>query len=182
MLKEQVRRFKQQKDTLRKLSIFGIFIASLLAFSTIAQRAYSKNGETFYRQLGFLTTSKTTNKPRLDNTELPIIKVSLEKIVITPTPTSIPTPTPTESPKVIENNDDDVWRKLAECESHQNWSIDTGNGYYGGLQFTLGAWASAGGSGKPSDASSEEQITRGKILQSSRGWGAWGECSRKIGL
>ena len=67
-----------------------------------------------------------------------------------------------------------VWDKLAQCESGGNWSINTGNGYYGGLQFSLATWRSVGGSGLPSDASREEQIKRAEILQARSGWGQWG--------
>ena len=51
-----------------------------------------------------------------------------------------------------------VWDRLAQCESGGNWAINTGNGYYGGLQFTLGTWQAYGGSGLPSNASRETQI------------------------
>jgi resuscitation-promoting factor RpfB len=75
-----------------------------------------------------------------------------------------------------------VWDKLAECESGGNWSINTGNGYYGGLQFSLSTWRAYGGSGLPSDASREEQIAIAKKLQADAGWGAWPACSSKLGL
>lgn len=75
-----------------------------------------------------------------------------------------------------------VWDKLAACESGGNWSINTGNGYYGGLQFTQSSWSAVGGSGSPSSASKAEQIKRAQILQSRQGWGAWPACSSKIGL
>jgi len=75
-----------------------------------------------------------------------------------------------------------VWDKLAKCESGGNWSINTGNGYYGGLQFSLGTWRAYGGSGLPSNASRERQIAIAKKLQADAGWGAWPACSRKIGL
>ncbi len=51
-----------------------------------------------------------------------------------------------------------VWDRLAQCESGGNWAINTGNGYYGGLQFSLGTWQAYGGSGLPSNASRETQI------------------------
>lgn len=75
-----------------------------------------------------------------------------------------------------------VWDRLAQCESGGNWSINTGNGYYGGLQFALSSWQAAGGSGMPHHASREEQIARGKILQSIQGWGAWPACTSKLGI
>ena len=75
-----------------------------------------------------------------------------------------------------------VWDKLAKCESGGNWSINTGNGYYGGLQFSLSTWRAYGGSGLPSNASREKQIAIAKKLQADAGWGAWPGCSAKLGL
>jgi resuscitation-promoting factor RpfB len=75
-----------------------------------------------------------------------------------------------------------VWDKLAQCEAGGNWAINTGNGYYGGLQFSLGTWQAHGGSGLPSDASREEQIAIGKKVQASQGWGAWPSCTSRLGL
>ncbi len=75
-----------------------------------------------------------------------------------------------------------VWDRLAQCESGGNWSISTGNGYYGGLQFSQGSWNAAGGSGNPANASREEQIRVAQNLQAQQGWGAWPACSRALGL
>ena len=66
-----------------------------------------------------------------------------------------------------------VWDRIARCESGGNWSINTGNGYYGGLQFSLPTWRSVGGSGLPSQASKAEQISRANALQKRSGWGQW---------
>jgi uncharacterized protein YabE (DUF348 family) len=66
-----------------------------------------------------------------------------------------------------------VWDRIAKCESGGNWSINTGNGYYGGLQFSLPTWRSVGGSGLPSEASKAEQISRATKLQQRSGWGQW---------
>lgn len=75
-----------------------------------------------------------------------------------------------------------VWDQLAQCESGGNWSISTGNGYYGGLQFSQSSWEAVGGSGSAADASREEQIARAEQLQAQQGWGAWPTCSSKLGL
>lgn len=75
-----------------------------------------------------------------------------------------------------------VWDKLAQCESGGNWSINTGNGYYGGLQFSQASWQGVGGSGTASQASKAEQIKRAEMLQQRQGWGAWPACSAKLGL
>lgn len=74
------------------------------------------------------------------------------------------------------------WTELAQCESGGNWSADTGNGYYGGLQFAWGSWEAVGGSGNPAHASPSEQVARAEILQDAQGWGAWPTCARIVGL
>lgn len=85
-------------------------------------------------------------------------------------------------PKHTSSVGSSVWDSLAQCESGGNWAINTGNGYYGGLQFTLATWRAVGGSGYPHQASREEQINRAKILQASSGWGQWPACAAKLGL
>lgn len=75
-----------------------------------------------------------------------------------------------------------VWDRLAQCESGGNWSINTGNGYYGGLQFALSSWQAVGGSGYPHQASKSEQIGRAEKLQAIQGWGAWPACTAKLGI
>ena len=71
------------------------------------------------------------------------------------------------------------WDAVAACESGGNWSINTGNGYYGGLQFTMGTWHANGGSGSPSQASREEQIRVAENVLHSQGRGAWPVCGRR---
>jgi hypothetical protein len=76
-----------------------------------------------------------------------------------------------------------VWDRLAGCESGGNWHINTGNGYYGGLQFSLGTWHGYGGTGLPSQHSREEQIRIAiKLRDASGGYGAWPACAHSLGL
>lgn len=75
-----------------------------------------------------------------------------------------------------------TWEKLAQCESGGNWSINTGNGFYGGLQFTQQSWNGVGMSGSPQTASKEAQIEAGERLLAVQGWGAWPACTAKLGL
>ena len=78
---------------------------------------------------------------------------------------------------------DGVWDRLADCESGGNWHINTGNGYYGGLQFSLGTWHAYGGTGLPSQHSRETQIAIAtKLRNASGGYGAWPACAAKLGL
>lgn len=75
-----------------------------------------------------------------------------------------------------------TWDALAQCESGGNWAINTGNGYYGGLQFSLGTWQAHGGAGNPASASRGAQIAVAERVLASQGWGAWPACSAKLGL
>jgi resuscitation-promoting factor RpfA len=73
------------------------------------------------------------------------------------------------------------WDAIAECESGGNWSTNTGNGYYGGLQFSPGTWSSNGGSGNPANASKAEQIRVAENVLQSQGIGAWPVCGAQSG-
>ncbi|MFT4235892.1 MAG: transglycosylase family protein [Microbacterium sp.] len=84
-------------------------------------------------------------------------------------------------PTAANAADDATWDAVAQCESGGNWAINTGNGYYGGLQFSLSTWQANGGSGLPSDASREEQIRVAENVLASQGWGAWPTCSAQVG-
>ena len=88
-----------------------------------------------------------------------------------------------DAPKV---SDGSTWDKLAKCEATGNWSINTGNGYYGGLQFDAGTWKAYGGTQYaklPHQASRSEQIAvASKVRDDRGGYGAWPGCSSKLGL
>jgi hypothetical protein len=73
------------------------------------------------------------------------------------------------------------WDAMAQCESGGNWSANTGNGFYGGLQFTPGTWAANGGSGSPSSASRAEQIRVARNVMQTQGIGAWPVCGGPAG-
>jgi nucleoid-associated protein YgaU len=74
-----------------------------------------------------------------------------------------------------------TWDRVAQCESSGNWSINTGNGYYGGLQFSLSTWRAYGGTGLPNEASKMTQINIAEKVLAGQGWGAWPVCSIKAG-
>ena len=76
-----------------------------------------------------------------------------------------------------------VWDDVAQCESGQNWSINTGNGYYGGLQFSQSTWEAFGGTQYASRAdlaSKSEQIATAERTLAGQGWGAWA-CAPMVG-
>ena len=76
--------------------------------------------------------------------------------------------------------DTGVWDRIAACESGGNWAANTGNGYYGGLQFNLGTWQAYGGSGRPDQNSREQQIAVAeRVRDASGGYGAWPVCGSR---
>ncbi len=80
---------------------------------------------------------------------------------------------------------DSDWDRLAQCESGGNWHINTGNGYYGGLQFSASTWNAFGGNEFAStadQASREQQIYVAEKVLAQQGWGAWPACSASLGL
>jgi LysM repeat protein len=71
---------------------------------------------------------------------------------------------------------DSTWDAVAQCESSGNWSINTGNGFYGGLQFTQSTWAAYGGTEYASRAdlaTKDQQIAVAEKTLAGQGWGAW---------
>ncbi len=78
-----------------------------------------------------------------------------------------------------------VWDRVAACESGGNWKINTGNGYYGGLQFSRSTWSGFGGgayASRANRATKGEQIAVARRVLASQGPRAWPVCSRKAGL
>ena len=73
------------------------------------------------------------------------------------------------------------WDAIAQCESSGNWSTNTGNGYYGGLQFSQSTWRAYGGTGNPANASREQQIAVAERVLQGQGIGAWPNCGKKGG-
>ena len=114
--------------------------------------------------------------------------VVLREVVLTAaTPTTIErgtkvAPAPVAAPSVAGGS---VWDALAQCESNGNWSINTGNGFSGGLQFHPQTWQAYGGgqySPTAAGASREQQIVIAQKVQAAQGWGAWPACTAKLGI
>ena len=101
-----------------------------------------------------------------------------------------PVPAPRPAPRVAAPApdgpvSDSVWDRLAQCESGGNWAINTGNGYYGGLQFDYGTWHAYGGGAYAEYAhlaTREEQIATAERLHAARGFQPWPACRAKLGL
>jgi hypothetical protein len=78
-----------------------------------------------------------------------------------------------------------TWDRLAACESGGRWHIATGNGYYGGLQFSPSTWRAFGGrkyAASAHRATRHQQIRVAERVRHAQGWGAWPSCSRRVGL
>lgn len=89
---------------------------------------------------------------------------------------------PAAAPAVADGS---VWDTIAQCESTGNWSINTGNGFSGGLQFTDSTWQAFGGgeyAAQAWQASREQQIAVAQKVQAAQGWGAWPACTAKLGI
>lgn len=103
--------------------------------------------------------------------------------VAPPPPPPAPEPPPPEMPSAPPTLPaDSVWRSLSLCESGGYWQSDSGNGYYGGLQFSLPSWQSVGGVGFPHEHPADLQIAMAERLQARQGWAAWPACASQLGL
>ena len=111
-------------------------------------------------------------------------RLPIANTVITPARDSvvrIGTKPGTEVPPV---SDGSIWDAIAGCEAGGNWAINTGNGYYGGVQFDQGTWERSGGlrfASRADLATREEQITVAEVTRERQGWGAWPVCSGRAG-
>lgn len=123
------------------------------------------------------TTSTTTTVPPTTTT------IFVAPTTLPPPPTTLPPPPPPPPPPAPSIPQGTVWDALAQCESGGNWQINTGNGYYGGLQFLDSTWDAMGtGYDRADLAPREVQIEAATRLQAQAGWGQWPACSAKLGL
>ncbi len=125
---------------------------------------------------------KVTYRLRYVNGELVARKVVTASPLVKAVPTIVKVGTK-EQPTSNFAGGSTVWDSLAQCESGGNWAINTGNGYYGGLQFNLGTWRAYGGTGYPHQASRETQIAVAtRLRDATGGYGSWPGCAAKLGL
>lgn len=79
----------------------------------------------------------------------------------------------------------DTWNKVAACESTSRWHVNTGNGFYGGLQFAQATWEAYGGTryaARADQATKDQQIAVAEKVLDGQGPGAWPVCSERAGL
>jgi uncharacterized protein YabE (DUF348 family) len=157
--------------------------AETLDFDTIEREDSSMlEGKTEVIRAGDEGSRDVTYKRTFRNGKLVATKVISQKVLEAPRDRIVAVGTKEAAPVANYASGGTVWDQLAQCESGGNWAINTGNGYYGGLQFSASSWAAVGGPGLPHQASRETQIAMGERLQAAQGWGAWPGCARKLGL
>lgn len=146
------------------------------------------------REQGEKGKREITRKVTLKNGKKESEEVIKDEVVVGPKPATIARGTKQAEPEPQGGNpgasapavaDGSVWDSIAQCESTGNWSINTGNGFSGGLQFTPSTWAGFGGTEYAPEAwqaTREQQIAVAQKVQASQGWGAWPACTSKLGL
>ena len=156
-------------------------------FTTVERNDDSMyEGETSVIRSGEAGSRNVTYRITYRNGELVARKVLRQKVLESPVAALVAVGTKEEvvAPTTNYASGGTVWDALAACESGGNWAINTGNGYYGGLQFNLGTWQAYGGVGLPSDQSREAQIAVATRLRDANGgsYGSWPSCSSQLGL
>ena len=181
------------------LSVSGIALLAPLAARSAATPAVSVDTASALLLAGAPPDATTVERGSLSARMAPLDATAAtpERIDVEalPTPASAPMeatlhsvaapPRPAAAAPPRPYSGDSVWDDLARCESGGNWSINTGNGYYGGLQFNYGTWHDYGGgefAEYPHQATREEQIVVAERLRAARGYAPWPACRTKLGL
>jgi len=132
-------------------------------------------GDTTTVRAGTPGVRDVTYRVVLHNGEVVSRDIVSQSVVTAAVPTIVKVGTKT-APAV---SDGSVWDRIAQCEAGGNWHANTGNGYYGGLQFNLGTWRAYGGTSRPDLVSREQQIAVAeRVRAASGGYGAWPVCGR----
>ena len=152
-------------------------------FGTIEQDDDSiYEGETSVVRAGTDGVRNVTYRLIYRNGKLDVRKVIHQKVLRKPVDSIVDVGTKEEATSNFASGNT-VWDALAQCESGGNWAINTGNGFYGGLQFNLGTWQSYGGTGLPSENSRETQIAVAtRLRDATGGYGSWPGCAASLGL
>ncbi|HSE10783.1 MAG TPA: ubiquitin-like domain-containing protein [Nocardioidaceae bacterium] len=152
-------------------------------FETIEKSDSSMyEGETKVVREGKDGSRKVLYRFRYENGELVVKKELRAKVLSEPRSAVVRVGTKSQ-PTANYAGGNSVWDRLAECESGGNWAINTGNGYYGGLQFNIDTWRAYGGTGYPHENSREAQIAVAeRVRDANGGYGAWPHCSQQLGL
>ena len=159
------------------------FAPTASAHEVSEQNHVIQSGDTFWdlaKEYGISVNKVVDANPDEDVFNL---EVGSEVVI----PVEVQTRTKTEIPTKVERqsgSNSSVWDKIAQCESGGDWDIDTGNGFYGGLQFTQRSWEYVDGTDfapRADLATKAEQIVAAERLQDIQGWGAWPVCGKFAG-
>jgi resuscitation-promoting factor RpfB len=153
-----------------------------VAFETVTREDDSMlQGQTVTERAGVEGRRNVTYRVVIVNGEVQRRTVLRQRLLVEPTAALVRVGTQVPAPNFAGGST--VWDRLAQCESGGNWAINTGNGYYGGLQFSLSTWRAYGGVGFPHQQSRATQIAVAtRLRDASGGYGAWPSCSAKLGL
>ena len=139
------------------------------------------SGEREVTEKGKPGKAKVTYKVTTRNGKV-VKKTKLTEVVLEkPTPSTVTVGTKPGAPHVPYG----VWDRLAQCESTGNWAVNSGNGFYGGIQFDQNTWDRWGGqeyAPRADLATREEQIAVAQKTQAAQGWGAWPSCTSQLGM
>ena len=152
-------------------------VTEAVHFSTIEKSDSSMNkGDTKVVRPGRDGSRSVVYRMRFENGHL-VGRKALRSHTLTDPRSAIVRVGTKEAPTANYASGNSVWDKIAQCESGGNWAANTGNGYYGGLQFDLQTWHSYGGTGYPNEHTREEQIAIAeKVRQANGGYSAWPVC------
>jgi resuscitation-promoting factor RpfB len=155
-----------------------------VAFSTVSKDDSSLyEGETETVREGRAGSREVLYRFRYENGELVLKKALRSRVLSEPRDAIVRVGTKEKVQAANYASGSSVWDRLAQCESGGNWAINTGNGYYGGLQFNINTWRAYGGTGYPHEQSREAQIAVATRLRDANGgYGAWPHCSQQLGL
>lgn len=179
------------KKLISTIGAMGLLMVGLATPAHAHETHVIEGGDTFWM------LSKEKDIPLGDilklNPDEDVMNLEIGSTVILPPEADTVAPTKKQvdrqsAPKVerqAKPRESGVWDHIAQCESGGDWSINTGNNYFGGIQFSKTSWDAMGGqefAEYPHHASKAEQIIVAEKLQDVQGWGAWPVCSKKIGL
>jgi uncharacterized protein YabE (DUF348 family) len=159
--------------------------AESIDFSTVEREDSSMyEGETEVVRSGETGTRDVTYRLTYRNGRLMATKVLRQEVLENPVDAIVRVGTKPEVSATNYAAGGTVWDQLAQCEAGGNWAANTGNGYYGGLQFSLSTWRSYGGPGYPHTASRETQIMIAERVRAADngGYSSWPACSQALGL
>jgi resuscitation-promoting factor RpfB len=154
-------------------------------FTTVKKEDSSLyEGETETVREGKAGSREVLYRFRYENGELVVKKALRSRVLSEPRNAIVRVGTKEKVQAANYASGSSVWDRLAQCESGGNWAINTGNGYYGGLQFNIDTWRAYGGTGYPHENSREAQIAVATRLRDANGgsYGSWPACAEKLGL